>query len=221
MDNQENKKLEEGDVFYTFSENKYQTYKLLKIDEKNEAFHLLFYELSEEVPEIEKIKKQTIAIYHLPIDIKSLENTIFLGKTKINAHELIGYHEYFKQTNDVNNIGLLVNEYYKKGYYLSEQKEYNDAIEEYSKAIYLFPQFFQALDNRAFCKMDLYLWEEAIKDFQKSLLVNPKSFIAEFSMGECYIRLGNIVKAKEQFQKSFDIDPSNKIAQDFLKELAK
>ena|SRR6478609_4665321 len=107
--------------------------------------------------------------------------------------------------------------FYKEGYRLTDLKHYDEAIENYSKAIDLIPGFYEAIDNRAFCKMDMGRWKEAIDDFRLSLMINPKSFVAEFSIGECYLKSGEYKSAVNQFEKAIEIDPSQQIAHDFLK----
>jgi len=102
---------------------------------------------------------------------------------------------------------------------LTDEKKNLEAIDSYSKAIDLLPIFYETIDNRAFCKMDIGLWADAIEDFQESLEVNPGSLLAEFSIGECYLKLGNYQKAKEQFEKAIVIDPTHPAPKDFLKKI--
>jgi tetratricopeptide (TPR) repeat protein len=83
-------------------------------------------------------------------------------------------------------------------------------------AIYLFPQFFEAIDNRAFSKMDLGLWSDAIKDFKLSLEQNPNTILAEFSIGECYFKMGDFQNAKRQFEIANNIDPNDQTSRQFL-----
>jgi tetratricopeptide (TPR) repeat protein len=115
----------------------------------------------------------------------------------------------------------MVNSYYQSGLVLTDKKLHDDAIDAYSKAIDLFPQFFEAIDNRAFCKMDLARWNEAIEDFNLSLQVNPNSVLAEFSIGECYFKMKDYQNAKTQFEKAQRIDPSHEAPRLFLDKVNK
>ncbi|MBN1779157.1 MAG: tetratricopeptide repeat protein [Candidatus Buchananbacteria bacterium] len=89
------------------------------------------------------------------------------------------------------------------------------AIQKYTEAIEIYPNFWEALDNRGLTKMDFAQVDfnqnkEAILDFEKSLLINPQSFVALFSIGECYFRLGEYNKALAKLQECLKIDPGNK-----------
>ncbi len=207
--------LTEGDIFYTFHNNQYHLYKLLKIDEYG-TFHVLGYAPLNELPPKEKINELDIRIYHFPIAPAGFPGSMLFAKSTVTNEDLGGYHTYLEMTQQDNAIIEEADRLYKKAYYLTDEKKHEEAIANYSKAIELIPTFFEAIDNRAFCKMDLGRWEEAIEDFKLSLQVNPNTVLAEVSIGECYLRLGNFTEAKNQFRKALDIDPNHKAAKEFL-----
>jgi len=209
----------EGDIFYTYSDNKYHIYKLLVFDRSFDCYHVLSYKTSDTLPNLENIDALKVAIYHLPMDKNGFANATFVAKAMITSDDLIGYHEYLRQTQELAYYIPIANEYYQTGLRLTDEKNYYKAIDSYSKAIDLVPDFFEAIDNRAFCKMDLALWGEAILDFQESIQVNPGSLLAEFSIGECYFNMGNYQKAKEQFEKAIIIDPTHQAPKDFLEKV--
>lgn len=208
-----------GDTFYTRFDNQYHIYKLLVFDKEFDCYHVLSYEPVEALPSPENINDLEVAVYHSPIDKNGLKDAKLLKTDKILSDDLIGYHEYLRQTQEPNYYIPIANEYYQAGLRLTDEKKHYDAIDSYSKAIDLFPNFFEAIDNRAFCKMDLGQWAEAIEDFQESLEVNPNSLLAEFSIGECYLKMGKYQKAKEQFEKAISIDPTHQAPKDFLKKI--
>ena len=142
--------------------------------------------------------------------------TIVLTNRNVKADDLIGYHEYLRQTNNPKDYLTLADKYYQSALKLTDENRYSEAIDAYSKAIDLVPSFFEAIDNRAFCKMDTGKWTEAIKDFEQSLIVNQISFLAEFSIGECYFKLEEYEKAKHQFKKAHQIDLSQEAAIKYL-----
>lgn len=209
----------EGDIFYTRFDNQYHIYKLLVFDKDFECYHVLSYEPSDTLPSIENLDALEVAVYHSPIDKNGFTDAKLLTNSKITSDDLIGYHEYLRQTQEPNYYIPIANAYYQAALRLTDEQKHYEAIDFYSKAIDLVPNFFEAIDNQAFCKMDLGLWEEAINDFQESLEVNPKSLLAEFSIGECYLKLDNYQKAKEQFEKAIAIDPTHQAPKDFLKKV--
>lgn len=209
----------EGDVFYTQIDNRYHIYKLLVFDREFDCYHVLSYDPLDTLPGSDETADLEIYSYHAPIDKNGFAGAKVLTNKKITSDDLIGYHEYLRQTQEPNDYIPIAIKYYEAGLQLTDEQEHTEAIDAYSKAIDLLPSFFEAIDNRAFCKMDLGLWQEAIEDFKESLAVNPVSMLAEFSIGECYLKLGDYHKAKEQFEKAAAIDPSHQAPQDFLRKV--
>ncbi len=213
----ENKRdLLEGDIFYCKIDGKYFVYKLLVHETNNNCYHVLTYTPLNKTPSITEIDSLKVFNYHAPIDQNGFENPIFMTNKPIKSSDLIGYHEYLKQTQSPEFYIPIANNYYKTAYELTNDKKHLEAIDEYSKAIDLFPQFFEAIDNRAFCKMDLGLFKEAIVDFELSLQQNPNSMLAEFSIGECYLKMNDFEKAKIKFEIVHKIDPNNETVNLFL-----
>lgn len=208
--------FEEGDVFYTFSNGHYHLYKLLKLDRKNETYHVLCYQVLNALPKPSDLDTLGVAVFHAPIDIDGFGDPVLFSNKPVMAADLIGYHEFLRQTGALELVLTTANGYYQLANKLAETKQYELAIDEYSKAIDLVPQFFEAIDNRAFSKMDLARWTEAIEDFRMSLAVNPNSLLAEFSIGECYFKLKDYERAKKQFQNAVSIDSTHQLSQDFL-----
>ena len=208
--------LAEGDIFYTFIDQQYHIYKLLKIDNEIDTFHVLNYKSQTTLPEKDRIGELTVQIYHFPIDKNGFTDLKVLTNSVVTEDDLIGYHEYLRQTQGFDEIAVKANSYFSEAYELTDEKKHEEAIEKYSMAIELVPDFYEAIDNRAFCKMDLGRWTDAIEDFRLSLAINPESLLAEFSIGECFLRLSDYQQAKEQFEKALIIDPSHQPSQDFL-----
>jgi tetratricopeptide (TPR) repeat protein len=209
----------EGDIFYTYFDNHFHINKLLKFEREYDTYHILSYQPAEQLPEIREIENLGIFIHHAPIDKNGFENPKLLAKSSVSANDLRGYHEYVRQTHNTEDLIAIANDYYSNGNRLSDEKRFEESIDEYSKAINLIPVFYEAIDNRAFSKMDLGRWAEAVKDFELSLQVNPESAIAEFSIGECYLKSGDYTQAKEHFEEALIIDPAHQLSQDFLNKM--
>ncbi|MDJ1471538.1 tetratricopeptide repeat protein [Xanthocytophaga flava] len=205
-----------GDLFYLQSDQQYHLYKLLMDDAAFNCYHVLTYAPLDRVPVQIDVETLDIWMYHLPIDKEAFVNATLLTNQPIIAEDLIGYHEYLRQTKAPKEYIPVATAYYRDGLRLTDEKKYPEAIDAYSKAVDLFPQFYEAIDNRGFCKMDLGLWEDAIDDFHLSLEENPNSLLAEFSMGECYYKMGEYEKAKLHFEIAHQIDPNHQAPIQFL-----
>ncbi len=208
-----------GDIFYTKTDNKFNLYKLLVIDTEFDCYHISTYSPVDKLPALTDIDKLSIFVYHSPFDQKAFANATLLTNQPVTVNDLVGYHEYLRQTQNSSFYVPIANSYYKAGLALTDHKKHYEAIDSYSKAIDLFPQFFEAIDNRAFCKMDLGLWADAIEDFKLSLQQNPNSLLAEFSIGECYFKMGDYEKAKRQFEIAHSIDPNHQAPRQFLDKI--
>ncbi|MBO9634795.1 MAG: tetratricopeptide repeat protein, partial [Chitinophagaceae bacterium] len=210
-----------GDIFYKKENGKFNIYKLLVNDADFGCYHVLMYTPVASLPAEDSIHTLDIYLYHAPINSSSFDGSTLLTNRPVVADDLIGYHEFLRQTQDPGYYVKIAGEYYQEGYRLTDEHKHLEAIDAYSKAIDLFPSFYEAIDNRAFCKMDLGLWEEAIEDFKLSLEENPNSFLAEFSIGECYFKMGDLEKAKGQFEIAKQINPEEKATDLFLEAINK
>jgi tetratricopeptide (TPR) repeat protein len=217
MDQQHIPELQEGDIFYTEYEDQFHVYKLLRKDEAEETFHVLCYAPLNEEPTLSSLHQLEVNSYHAPVHPEGFADATFLIHSTVTEDELIGFYEYQKQMDEeFDAIANAATQHYQQAYALTDEGKYEEAIAAYSKAIELLPTFYEAIDNRAFCKMDMARWRDAIEDFKLSLQVNPDSLLAEFSIGECYYRLGDFIHAKQQFEKCVKLDPHHQVSKDFL-----
>lgn len=207
-----------GDLFYTAHEDQYHVFKLLALDEALDCCHVLCYEPVNELPAKESLDQLSVMIYHTPIDRAGFSGPVWIANRPLSADDLIGYHEYMRQTQAPEEYIPLASAYFNEGIRLTDEGKHTEAIDAYSKAADLVPMFYEAIDNRAFCKMDLGLWQAAIGDFYQSLEVNPVSVLAEFSIGECYLNMKYYQEAKIQFEKALAIDPAHELSKDFLQK---
>lgn len=211
-------RFSEGDIFYTLIDKQYQLYKVLKADVEYDTYHLMIYTPLHQLPSPEQLTSLDVFVYHAPIAISGFEDPKPFAKSSLSYNDFMGYHEYLRQTQNFKELVPIAQSYYQEAYRLTDLKQHEAAIEYYTRAIELIPDFYEAIDNRAFCKMDLGRWNEAIDDFRLSLSVNPVSFLAEFSIGECFFKSRNYPEAIRQFEKAIDLDPKQQVAHDFLKK---
>lgn len=212
----------EGDIVWSKVGEEYYVYKILRIGEGYDMYHVCTYEPFDRIPQASDIPFLKLFIGHAPVS--EFEGMI-LANEAVEAKELDGYIEYLKYTNfyeylnetgqDAEVVVASANALFHKAYALTDEKKYEEAILLYTEAYTIFPMFYEAIDNCAFVKMDMGRWQEAIADFQLSLSVNPVSVLAEFSIGECYLKMGVYTLAIQQFDKALAIDPEDTLSRDF------
>ena len=215
---------QQGDLIYTQIDNQFNVSKILRIDKFLQTYHCCGYQPLDQKPEINDIANLKISIDHFPL--AGFPDGIFLSNQAVHCDELDGYLHYLTMTDfagylqltkqDSAKVIALANELYTKAYYLSDEKKYEEAIELYTQAFETFPLFFEAIDNRAFTKMDLGRWQSALNDFRLSLYINPRSVLAEFSIGECFLNMKEYESAKAQFERALQIDPNDRLSNEFL-----
>lgn len=204
-----------GDIIVQKDENGWTAIKILAVDpwpDGTAAAHCLTYKSVLAKPTIHSLGRAEVLVWHAPIDAGSFSRGWErLGNHAPSKEELDGFVEYLKLTDfpryvaftsqDSKEIVRKANEHYQRAYALGNQDKRLEAIAEYSKAVELFPLFYEAIDNRAFTFMELGKIREALSDFEQSLRVNPDGVAAFFSRGECLMKLGDFKAAGAVFRE--------------------
>jgi tetratricopeptide (TPR) repeat protein len=204
-----------GDLLVQPDGKNWVAVKILEVDSWPDGIvtaHCLTYQPLSSKPTIDSLQQVKVRVWHAPIAAGSFaKGWERIGNRPATQEELVGFVEYLKLTDfpryisftghDSKEIVRKANEHYKRAYYLGEQGNRTEAIAEYSKAIDLFPLFYEALDNRAFTYMELGKLREALLDFEQSLKVNPNGMTAFFSKGECLMKLGDLTAAEAIFKE--------------------
>jgi tetratricopeptide (TPR) repeat protein len=205
--------------------------KILLIDtwpDGTSTAHCLTYKEAHNKPELGALDKLGVRIWHAPILASSFNSGWdLIGNQATTREELRGFAEYLKHTDfpryvqfsgqDSKEIVHKANEHYQRALQLGDQQKRLEAIAEYSRAVDLFPLFYEAIDNRAFTYVELGKYREALADFELSLGVNPDGVAAFFSRGECLMRLGQLDAAEAIFKEGVARFPQQKA--DFSKYL--
>lgn len=197
--------------------------KVLRVD-PGPTYHTLFYQHVERRPSLDEVPGLNVWVYHAPL--AGFEDVEPLGNIPVTMSDLVGFHEYLKQT-DFNRYasetGHSTEELLAKsnlamaeGNRLKDAGEALAAIEKYTEAVDSFPLYFEAIDNRAFARMDMGAWDEAIADFQESERLNGPTALTIFSIGECHLKAGRFVEAHDQFARCIELDPNNPDFRRFL-----
>jgi tetratricopeptide (TPR) repeat protein len=216
--------LKAGDVITQRQESgEWAVVKVLLIDvwpDSTESAHCRTYVSTASRPELAAVRNLKVLLRHAPIAAASFrEGWELLGNQKVEREEFDGFIVYLKNTDfsryleftgqDSKKVVAEAGEHYRRGYALGEQKKRIEAIEEYGKAIDLFPLFYEAIDNRAFTYMELGRWRDALSDFEESLRVEPDGYTAFFSRGECLLRLREFAAAEKQFSEGITKFPEH------------
>ncbi|NES21088.1 MAG: tetratricopeptide repeat protein [Symploca sp. SIO3E6] len=90
--------------------------------------------------------------------------------------------------------------------------QYNEALQQFNRAIELEPTYFEAIANRA----DTYRWmesyEEALQDLKLAIEINPRDDWAIDKRGIIYRLMGNYEDALQQFNRAIELNPRNEQA---------
>ena len=96
-------------------------------------------------------------------------------------------------------------EAYNRGIEYDRVGDYKKASEQYTKAIKIDPDFFQAYKNRGVVYLNLGQFELAIKDYDEFIKLVPEDAGAYWNRGVAYKGLGNDIKAEQNFKKSIEL----------------
>jgi tetratricopeptide (TPR) repeat protein len=102
---------------------------------------------------------------------------------------------------------LTAEQWFKKGYDYNEQKDYDNTIYAYTKAVELNPQYLKAYTNRGnayFCKGQ---YDLAIADYHKAIELNPQDPLAYNNRGLAYYSKGQYDLAIDDYNKAIQINP--------------
>lgn len=83
------------------------------------------------------------------------------------------------------------------------------AIEDFNRAVQLFPEGASAYNNRGIVLLGLGLYREAIKDFDRALLLAPGYAAAYNNRANALVKLGEADAAIRDFSKAIQLNPSS------------
>lgn len=99
------------------------------------------------------------------------------------------------------------NSFYESGNSWLGKKEYDKAIEDYSKAIELKPDFLSAIYNRGSSWDEKGNYDKAIEDFTRVIELKPDHHSAYNNRGISWKRKGNFEKAIEDYTTAIGLKP--------------
>ncbi|MDR1588033.1 MAG: tetratricopeptide repeat protein [Treponema sp.] len=95
------------------------------------------------------------------------------------------------------------------------QSQYQDAIEDFTRALNLDSKSYKAAYYRGVVKSVLKQYSEAIDDFTLSLAINPYQSFCLFRRGQAFYHIGDYPQALADCEASLDMEPENEAAGKF------
>ena len=102
--------------------------------------------------------------------------------------------------------GQTADEYLKSGIEKHNLKDFEGAIEEYSKAIKADKNLRDGYFNRGVCELGLKDFKSAKKDFDKTIELDPKFVKAFYSRATVYVSQEKYVEALPDLDKTIELD---------------
>ena len=104
---------------------------------------------------------------------------------------------------------LSATDWFEKGYAHNEAKEYQDAVNAYTRAIELNPKDAKAYNNRGNAYNRLGNYQQAIANYNRAIKLDPKLAMAYNNRGIAYKNLGNYNQAIADYTKAIELDPKD------------
>jgi tetratricopeptide (TPR) repeat protein len=178
--------------------------------------HCLTYEPVARKPTLDVLAQSAVRMAHAPRAATSLaEGWELAGNQPATEVELQGlkymdFELYVRLTGqDVDTIMRTAEAHFDRAGAHAAEGRSIEAINEFGKAIELYPAYSDALDKRAFSFMELGLYEKALRDLDESLYLNPEGMSAFFCKGECLMKLGHLDEAEAIFIEGQDRFPEH------------
>lgn len=117
-------------------------------------------------------------------------------------------------------MSLSADEYKQQGNAAFAAKNYEEAIDLFTKAIEVAETPNHVFySNRSACYASLKKFTEALNDASECVKINPTWPKGYTRMGAAHIGLGDLDDAETNYKKALELDPANKIAQEGLDQV--
>jgi tetratricopeptide (TPR) repeat protein len=104
------------------------------------------------------------------------------------------------------------NTYMSRGIASLNKADYNQAIQNFDKAIHLDPQFGDAVNNRGIAYESKGEYDRAIQDFNRAIYTNPAGAEAYVNRGLAYGSKGDYYRAIQDFDQAIRLNPNLALA---------
>lgn len=106
--------------------------------------------------------------------------------------------------------------HFSKGWFWTQEENYQMAVSEYQAALQIRPQFGEARNNLASAFFNLGHWAESIREYEKVLRQHPEWSETHLSLGCAYYKAKNISAAIEAWNKAIQLNSDLFIAHYYL-----
>ncbi|MEQ8170185.1 MAG: tetratricopeptide repeat protein [Candidatus Eremiobacterota bacterium] len=111
-------------------------------------------------------------------------------------------------------------DYMKSGYSLLNQKKYNEAFDDFEKAVKIDPVYVDAWLGRGVCLYYLGKSDEALSSFDRAISINPNDDMAWYTKGYVLFNLGIYHKSILCFDRTLEINPDDDYAKKYRRKAA-
>ena len=109
--------------------------------------------------------------------------------------------------------------YYNRGWAQDELGNYDQAIEDYGRALHIRPDYAEAYVARGYSYGRIGERERAIEDYGRALEADPDNFEASFNRGLAYEAKGDLERAVADYDRAFALNPENPRLRAIMKRL--
>ncbi|EPY52792.1 SGT2 family TPR repeat protein [Schizosaccharomyces cryophilus OY26] len=133
------------------------------------------------------------------------------GKRLVDAYEAYEQQHPVEASSTASNNTDEAEKLKAQGNEAIAKKEYQSAVDLYTKAIELDPTSPVYYSNRAAAYSQLGQYESAVEDALTSLSIDPKHSRAYGRLGRAKLSLGDAGAAADAYEKGLELDPSNDV----------
>ncbi|MDI9635700.1 tetratricopeptide repeat protein [Kamptonema cortianum] len=130
----------------------------------------------------------------------------------LKFHHTGDYKKAVDHFGEIRPTGHLVNDLLREADQLANQRKWSDAVEAFSKAIAMAPEYADLAVRRGQCYLELNELELAIQDFERSIEINSNFADAHALLGIAYRRNQNEDRAMAAFRAALKINSRHPIA---------
>jgi tetratricopeptide (TPR) repeat protein len=99
-----------------------------------------------------------------------------------------------------------------RGVAYSRRQQQKEAIDDFNRAIQLYPEYAAVYNNRGNVLLGLGAAKEALKDFDRALLLAPGYAAAYSNRAGAYMKLGQVDRAIPDYSKAAELTPNSAVA---------